>query len=161
MRLIQQQPCKSISNSIGIHVMLRVNVIMSSHVITISPWHFLLNISKSQKSSPNAPWEWNIYPTFTMNIKPHSWIGIIYHPGTNISFQQGTSEDDFPSPKVGYVNFLEGIYQNPMDPSWKFDCFRCQKRNIFRQKVPWPMELQLAMLTELPTTCLWQPEKCC
>jgi len=28
--------------------------------------------------------------------------------GTNISPKNGTFEDDFPFPKVGYVNFLEG-----------------------------------------------------
>ena len=34
------------------------------------------------------------------------WIPLL---GTNISFSQGMFEDDFPFPKVGYVNFLEGI----------------------------------------------------
>ena len=30
--------------------------------------------------------------------------------GTNISPKNGTFEDDFPLPKVGYVNSLEGIF---------------------------------------------------
>ena len=52
------------------------------------------------------------------------FVGICYEmqinkctlQGTNISRFQGTFEDDFPFPQVGYVNSLEGIV-------FSFSCF--------------------------------------
>ena len=35
-------------------------------------------------------------------------LGRVTHLGTNIFPKNGTFEDDFPFPKVGYVNPLEG-----------------------------------------------------
>ena len=56
----------------------------------------------------------NIFETTSeTNIKkwkiPRIWRRTLQ--GTNISPKNGIFEDDFPFPKVGYVNSLEGIYE--------------------------------------------------
>ena len=39
------------------------------------------------------------------------FLNIVYTlQATNISPTNGTFEDDFPFPQVGYVSFVEGIY---------------------------------------------------
>ena len=76
----------------------------------VSVWkrfHFswlLWEVSSSSNSSPLR---------FLTNKKINQrWI---YHydagPGTNISVSQGTFEDDFPFPQVGYVSSLEGTLE--------------------------------------------------
>ena len=50
-----------------------------------------------------------------------SWVSF-YPPGKNISFSQGTFENAYPFPKVGYFSSLEGIQTQQIgEPQWRSD----------------------------------------
>ena len=51
----------------------------------------------------------------------HSDWGTITLQGTNISTQKWHFEDDFPFPKVGYVNPVEGRSNSPSGFDWGSD----------------------------------------
>ena len=58
--------------------------------------------------------------------------------GTNISPQTWHFEDDFPCPKVGYVNFLEGIPFTSDGDFFLEVSNRCLNRGVSLQKLPGP-----------------------
>ena len=72
--------------------------IVSRYKSTHVPW-----AKRMDTRQPRQSWQ-------SSKHHPHSFFHLLYTlQGTNISPKNGIFEDDFPFPKVGYVNSLEGI----------------------------------------------------
>ena len=73
--------------------------IVASHYITIRAKKMVMRLFMMNSITQDS----------FVNLFETCFFGCYALQGTNISPFEGTFEDDFPFPKVGYVSFLEGI----------------------------------------------------